>query len=88
MLSLEGELVQSLVRELRAHKLHGVPHPKKLSVCGDPVCHLHQDWATSTALPLGTHCSHKFLRITVAYLIFGLFPPNIIFIFGSANCGF
>jgi len=66
MLSLEGEPVQSLVRELRSHKLHGVPHPKTLSVCHDPVSHLHQDWAPFTALPLGTHCAHKFLRITVA----------------------
>ena len=65
-----------------------LPTKKTISVCRDPVSHLHQDWATSTALPLGTHCSHKFLRITVAYLIFGLFPPNIILIFGSDNCGF
>ena len=65
------------------------PPPKKnLSVCGDPVCHLHWDWATSTALPLGAHCSHQFLRITVAQLIFGLFAPNIILISGSANFGF
>ena len=89
MLALEGELVQSLVRELRSYNLHGAPHPKKkLSVCGDPVCHLHWDWATSTALPLGAHCSHQFLRITVAQLIFGLFAPNIILISGSANFGF
>ena len=32
------------------HKLIGAPHPKSLSVCRDPVSHLHQDWATSTAL--------------------------------------
>ena len=88
MLSVEVELVQSLVRELRSHKLHGAPYPKTLSVCCDPVSHLHQDWTTSTTLTLGTHCSHKFLRITVAKLIFGLIPPNIILIFGSANCGF
>lgn len=43
MLSLEGEPVQSQVRELRSHKLHGAHHPKKLSVCGDPVWHLHRD---------------------------------------------
>ena len=88
MLSLEAEPVQSLFRELRSHNLHVGPHPKILSVCRDPVSHLHQDWTTSTALTLGTHCSHKFLRITVAKLIFGLIPPNIILIFGSANCGF
>ena len=87
MLSLEGESVQSLVRELRSHKLHGAPHSKTLSVCRDPVSHLHQDWATSTALPLGTHCFHKFLRITVAKLIFVLIPANIILNFGSANFG-
>ena len=87
MLSLEGEQVQSLVRELRSHKLHSAPHPKTLSVCRDPVSHLHQDWATSTALPLGTHCSHKFPRITVAKLIFGLITPNIILNFGSVNFG-
>ena len=66
MLSLEGELVQSLVRELRSQKLHGAPHPKTISVCRDPVSHLHQDLAISTALILGTHSSQKFLRITVA----------------------
>ena len=88
MLSLEGEPVQGLVRELRSHKLDGDPHPKTISVCRDPVSHLHQDWTTSTALTLGTHCSHKFLRIIVAKLIFGLIPPNIILIFGSANGGF
>ena len=80
--------VQSPARELRSHKLHGAPHPKNLSVCGDPVCHLHQDWTTSTALTLGTHCSHKFLKITVAKLIFVLIHANIILIFGSDNCGF
>ena len=88
MLSLEAEPVQSLFRELRSHNVHGAPHPKMLSVCHDPVSHLHQDLTTSTALNLGTHCSHKFLKITVAKLIFGLIPPNIILIFGSANCGF
>ena len=88
MLSLEAEPVQSLVRELRSHKLHGAPHSKILSVCCDPVSHLPQDWATSTTLTLGIHCSHKFHRISVAKLIFGLIPPNIILIFGSANCGF
>ena len=66
MLSQEGELVQSLVRELRSHKLHGAPQPQNIFVCRDPVSHLHQDWATSTALRLGTHCSHKYLRIKVA----------------------
>ena len=66
MLSGEGEPVQSLVKELRSHKLHGASHPKTLSVCRDPVSHLHQDWATSTTLIVGTHCSHKFLRIRVA----------------------
>ena len=88
MLSLKVEPVQSLVRELRSHNLHDAPQSKILSVCRDPFSHLHQDWTTSIALTLGTHCSHKFLKITVAYLIFGLFPPNIILIFGSANCGF
>ena len=88
MLSLKAELVQSLVRELRSHNLNGAPQSKILYVCRDPVSHLHQDWTTSTALTLGTHCSHKFLRITVAKLIFGLIPSNIILIFGSANCGF
>ena len=53
-------------RELRSHKLDRAPHPKTISVCRDPVSHVHQDWATSTALPMGTHCSHKFLRITVS----------------------
>jgi len=42
------------------------PTPKILSVCRYPVSHLHQDWATSIALPLGKHCSHKYFRITVA----------------------
>ena len=42
------------------------PHPKTLSVYRDPISHLHQDWATYTALPLRTHCAHKFLSITVA----------------------
>ena len=51
MNSLEGEPVESLVRELRSHKLHGAPHPKTLSVCRDRVSHLHQDWAKSTDLP-------------------------------------
>ena len=87
MLSLEGEPVQPLVRELRSHKVHGASHTKTLFVCRDPVSHMHQDWATSTALPLGTHCFHKFVRITVAKLIFVLIPPNIILIFGSAHCG-
>ena len=50
----------------KSHKLHGAPNQKTLSVCHYPVSHLHQDWATSTSLPLGTHCSHKYLRITVA----------------------
>ena len=64
--SLEGEQVQSLVEELRYHKADGASHPKTVSMCHDPFSHLDQDLATSTALPLVTHCSHKFLRITVA----------------------
>ena len=64
--SLEGEPVQSLVGEIRYHKVDGASHPKTKSVCRDPFSHLDQDLATSTALPLVTHCSHKFLRITVA----------------------
>ena len=63
--SLEGEPVQSLVGELRYHKADGASHPKTVSMCHDPFSHLDQDLATSTALPLVTHCSHKFLRITV-----------------------
>ena len=59
MFSIEQEPVHSLVRELRFHKLHSVPHRKTLSVCRDPISHLHQDWATSTALPLGTHSYHS-----------------------------
>ena len=43
-----------------------LPTKKTISVCRDPVSHLHQDWATSTALPMETHCSHNFLRITVS----------------------
>ena len=58
-------MAKGLVRELRSHKLHGAPHPKTLSVYRDPISQLHRDWTTSTALPLGTHYSHKFLRITV-----------------------
>ena len=63
--SLEGEPVQSLVGELRYHKVDGASHPKTISLCHDHFSNLDQDLATSTVLPLITHCSHKLLRITV-----------------------
>ena len=88
MLSLEGEPVQSRFRELRSHNLHGAPQRITLSVCHDPVSHLPRDWATYTALPLGTLCSNKFLRIILAENIFALKPPNIILIIGRVNFGF
>ena len=43
--------IQSLFRKLCLHNLHsGHPRKKKLSVGGDPVCNVYQDWATTTAL--------------------------------------
>ena len=61
---------------------------RKFSVSGDPVCNVHWDWATTTALPLGIHCSQNFLSKKVSQSLFGLFPPNIMVLPGSAICGF
>ena len=43
------------------------PPPKKNYLCVVILFDICTGiWATSTALPLGTHCSHPFLRKTVA----------------------
>ena len=39
---------------------------KIFCVGGDPVCNVHLDWATTTALPLGIHCSQNFLSKKVS----------------------
>ena len=63
-----GARVQSLFREPCFHNLHRAPREKKkkFSVSGDPVCNVHWDWATTTALPLGIHCSQNFLSKKVS----------------------
>ena len=42
------------------------PGGEKFSVSDDPVCNVHWDWATTTALPLGIHCSQNFLSKKVS----------------------
>ena len=54
MLSLEGHGFNRCSGNHASTSGIGPPEKKKkFSVGGDPVCNLHWDWATTTALPLG-----------------------------------
>ena len=61
---------------------------EKFSVSGDPVCNVHWDWATITALPLGIHCSQNFLskRCPSHYLFF--FLQTLLYSLGVLIVGF